>query len=257
MSIEALGLRVMRGPREALRGLDFRASPGELTAIVGPNGAGKSTLLRALAGLLPAAAGAITLAGRPLGACAPRDRARLIAYLPQERIVHWALTARAVVALGRIPHRSLGVGESAADQRAVAAALAATDATHLADRSVREMSGGELARVLIARALAQEACALLADEPTAGLDPAHQLTLFARFAALAAAGHTIVVALHDLSLAARFCRRIVLLHEGRCAAAGAAQDVLSSEHLAAVYGVRGRLTTIDGLPVVLAQGVLP
>jgi iron complex transport system ATP-binding protein len=161
------------------------------------------------------------------------------------------------VALGRIPHRPVGAGESAADARAVAAALAAMDVTHLADRSVRDMSGGELARVLIARALAQQARALLADEPTAGLDPAHQLVLFAEFATLAAAGHTIVVALHDLSLAARFCRRIVLLHEGRSAAAGAAQDVLSSERLAAVYGVRGRLTTIDGLPVVLAQGVLP
>jgi iron complex transport system ATP-binding protein len=255
--ITARGLRVLLGRREALSGLDFEALPGELTAVVGPNGAGKSTLLRALAGLLPLAAGEVVFAGRPLGTSSPRERARRLAYLPQERVVHWALTARAVVALGRLPHRPVGAGESAADARAIAAALEATDAAHLAARSVREMSGGERARVLIARALAQEAEALLADEPTAGLDPQHQLTLFARFAALAASGVTIIVALHDLSLAARFCRRIVLLHQGRCAAAGAAADVLSSPRLAAVYGVRGGMLTVEGLPVVLVREVLP
>jgi iron complex transport system ATP-binding protein len=257
MRIEASGLRATLGKREALRGLDFRAEAGELTAIVGPNGAGKTTLLRTLSGLLPPAAGVVMLAGRPLGDWAPPMRARTIAYLPQERIVHWALSARAVVALGRLPHQPVGAGESLADAAAIEAALAAMDVTHLATRPVLDMSGGERARVLIARALAQEASALIADEPAAGLDPAHQLTLFAHFARLASLGRTVVVALHDLSLAARFCHRIVLLHEGRSVAAGAAHDVLSSEHLAAVYGISGRLLRIDGLPVVLAREVLP
>ena len=257
MSIAARGLKVMLGGREALRGLDFLAEPGELTAVVGPNGAGKSTLLRALAGLVPVAAGAVTLAGRPLAGCTPRERAHLVAYLPQERIVHWALTARTVVALGRLPHRSVGAGESAADARAIAAALAARHVAHRSRGEMAGVGGGERARVLIARALAQEAQALLADEPTAGLDPQLQLALFARFAALAAGGRTIVVALHDLSLAARFCRRIVLLHQGRSTSAGAAADVLTSARLAAVYGIRGRLLTVDGLPVVLAQELLP
>jgi len=257
MRIEANALRATLKRREVLHGVDLRAEPGELTAVVGPNGAGKTTLLRALAGLLPATAGFVTLSGRPLGEWPPRMRARVLAYLPQERIVNWALSARAVVALGRLPHQPIGVGESVSDARAIEAALAAMDVGHLASRPVLDMSGGERARVLIARALAQEASALIADEPAAGLDPAHQLALFAQFVRLAATGRTVVVALHDLSLAARFCHRIVLLNAGRSIAAGAAQDVLTVEHLATAYGIEGRYVLIDGLPVVLARNVLP
>ena len=257
MRIKAHALRATLKRREVLHGLDFLAEAGELTAIVGPNGAGKTTLLRALAGLLPPTAGTVTLSGRPLGEWPPRMRAKALAYLPQERIVNWALAARTVVALGRLPHQSIGAGESASDARAIEAALAAMDIGHLAARPVLDMSGGERARVLIARALAQEARALIADEPAAGLDPAHQLTLFAQFARLAAEGRTVVVALHDLSLAARFCHRIVLLNAGRSIAAGAAPDVLTVEHLAAAYGIEGRYALIDGLPVVLAHNVLP
>jgi iron complex transport system ATP-binding protein len=119
------------------------------------------------------------------------------------------------------------------------------------------MSGGERARVLVARALAQEPRVLLADEPASGLDPAHQLALFRHFAELAAAGRTVVVALHDLSLAARFCHRIVLMQAGRVVAAGMPEDVLRIEHLAAVYGIRARYAMVEGVPVVLALDVLP
>jgi iron complex transport system ATP-binding protein len=119
------------------------------------------------------------------------------------------------------------------------------------------MSGGERARVLVARALAQEPAALLADEPASGLDPAHQLALFEHFARLATEGRTVIVALHDLSLAARFCHRIVLMHEGRVVAAGTPQDVLTVEHLAAVYRIDARLANIDGVPVVLPRALLP
>jgi iron complex transport system ATP-binding protein len=180
-----------------------------------------------------------------------------VAYLPQERTAHWALAARAIVALGRLPHQSIGAGESAADTRAIDAALAAMDVTHLAERPVLEMSGGERARVLVARALAQETAVLLADEPAAGLDPAHQLALFGLFSALAAQGRTVVVALHDLSLAARFCHRITLMQNGAAVAAGSPQDVLTQEHLAAVYRVDARYAVIDGVPVVLPRGLLP
>jgi iron complex transport system ATP-binding protein len=257
MRIEARGLSLTLGVRTVLSGLDFLALPGEMTAVIGPNGAGKTTLIKALCGLLEAVAGTILLDGRVMAEWQPQRRARALAYLPQERVVHWALTARRVVALGRLPHQPLGAGESAADTHAIAAALAAMDIGHLADRPVLAMSGGERARVLVARCLAQEPAALLADEPAAGLDPAHQLALFRHLSGLAEAGRTVVVALHDLSLAARFCNRIVLMRAGHAVAAGTPDEVLTPEHLAAVYGIKARHSTIDGVPFVLATDVLP
>jgi len=257
MRLEARRLDVDLKGRPVLAGVDFAAQPAEVTAIIGPNGAGKSTLLRALAGLLLPTGGTVLADGRRLGEWERGALARALAYLPQERTVHWALTARAVVALGRLPHQPPGAGESPADTRAIGAALAAMDVTHLALRPVLEMSGGERARVLVARALAQESSVLLADEPAAGLDPAHQLALFAHFARLAGAGRTVVVALHDLSLAARFCHRIVLMHGGRVVATGTPQDVLTAQHLAAVYRIDARYATLDGVPIVLPVGLLP
>jgi iron complex transport system ATP-binding protein len=257
MSVEARDLRVALKGRPVLRGLDFTAEPGRLTAVIGRNGAGKTTLLKALAGLVAPDAGAALLDGSDIARWERRRLARALAYLPQERLVHWALTARAVVALGRLPHQPFGAGESAADRAAIDSALAAMDAGHLAQRPVPELSGGERARVLVARALAQEPRVLLADEPAAGLDLAHQLTLFRHLAQLAAAGRTIVVAVHDLSLAARFCHSIALVHEGRVLAAGTPADVLRPEHLAAAYGITARFQAIDGVPVVLPLDVLP
>jgi iron complex transport system ATP-binding protein len=257
MKVEARNLRVQLRSREVLRGLDFVAEAGELTAIIGPNGAGKSTLLRVLAGLLTPAEGMAAVDGREVSTWERNALARSLAYLPQERIVHWALSARAVVGLGRLPHQPLGTAETPADAAAVDAAITAVDAAHLAHRPVLEMSGGERARILVARALAQEPRVLLADEPVAGLDPAHQLALFRHLGALAANGRTVVVALHDLSLAARFCHRIVLIDAGRTIASGAPQDVLTNEHLAAVYGIDARYRAIDGVPVVVAMRELP
>jgi iron complex transport system ATP-binding protein len=257
MRIETRDLRVRLKGREVLRGLDIAAEPGRLTAIIGRNGAGKTTLLKVLAGLVAPHGGTALLDGSDIGAWDRGQLARALAYLPQERLVYWALTARAVVALGRLPHQPFGAGESDADRAAIDAALAAMDAAHLAQRPVLELSGGERARVLVARALAQGPRVLLADEPAAGLDPAHQLTLFQHLAALAAAGRTVVVALHDLSLAARFCHTIALVHEGRTLVSGTPPDVLTPEHLAAAYGITARYQSIEGVPVVLPFDVLP
>lgn len=243
-------VRLTLGDRVVLDSVDLSLPSGRITAVVGPNGAGKSTLLRACTGLLAPARGAITLAGRSLDAHTRAELARAIAYLPQERAVHWPLAARAVVALGRLAHDD-------ADADAIARALAAMDIEHLGERPISQLSGGERARVLVARALAQESPLLIADEPTAGLDPAHALALFALFQRLAAEGRTVVVALHDLSLAARFAHEAVLLANGRVAAHGPSAEVLIPRYLEPAFGVTMLCTNVNGLPIVAPVSTLP
>ena len=254
--LEIEGITVRRGPCPVLDAVSLTLRPGELTGLVGPNGAGKTTLMRAALGLIPAE-GRVTLGGTPLRYLTPRDRALRAAYLPQDREIAWPLTVEAVAALGRHPHRRPGAALSPADRAAIDRALARADATALRHRPATELSGGERARVLIARALAQEAPLLVADEPTAGLDPAHQLGLMRTFAELAAAGHGLLVSLHDLTLAARHCRRLVLMHEGRIAADGAPEAVLTPEALARVYGITARFTRDAAGPIVLPTGLAP
>ena len=250
MRLEANALAAELRCRPVLHGVNFEARPGEVTAVIGPNGAGKSTLLRALCGLIAETGGRVLLDSLPLAHWSRWRLARVLAYVPQDRTVHWALPVRSVAALGRLPYQTAGSALTAADERAIDAALADMDVTSLAERPVTEISGGELARVLIARALAQNPAILVADEPAAGLDPAHQLALFAHFRRIAATGRTVIVALHDLSLAARFCDKIVLLRSGSVVAAGTPENVLSSEHLRTAYGVEARLCVLDGIPVV-------
>lgn len=251
MTLEAHDIRVSLASRTILNRASLTLKPGEIVAVAGPNGAGKSTLLRVLAGLRRPDYGTVTLDGHPLAASSPRDLARAIAYLPQERTVHWPVTVRTLVGLGRLPHRTSVAAEGAADRAAIEAAMAATDVTLFADRPVNELSGGERARVLLARALAQEARYLIADEPAAGLDPAHGLHLFQHLVRLAADGKGIAVALHDLSLAIRFCHRVALVKGGEVMASGTPSDVMTERNLAAAYGIRAALGRVEGLPVVL------
>lgn len=256
MKLEAVDIAATLRGRLVLGGLHLSAPPGEVTAIIGPNGAGKSTLLRVLSGLLVPTRGHVMLDGLPLAHWTRARLAQVLAYVPQDRTVHWALSCRAVVALGRLPHQGRGA-ESAQDARAIDEALDTMDVAHLQARPVTDISGGELARVLIARALAQEPAVLIADEPAAGLDPAHQLALFRCFARIATSGRSVVVALHDLSLAARFCHSILLMKGGRLLAEGAPDEVLTPANLAAAYGVSAGLHRLDGIPVVQIQGELP
>ncbi len=249
--LAARDLHVTLKGRAVLAGVSLAAPAGEIIGVVGPNGAGKSTLLRTLAGLVAPRAGRVTLDGRDIAGWPRRNLARRLAYLPQDRIVHWPLAARAVVALGRLPHR--GTAAAAEDARAIADAMRAMDVAALANRPVTELSGGERARVLVARALAQGGGAIIADEPTAGLDPAHTLVLFEHLARLAREGRTVIVALHDLSAAVRHCDSLLVMKAGAALASGPPRAVLTPELLAEAYGIEGRLADIDGTCVVLTH----
>jgi len=229
---------VTLGGRPALTDVSFAADGGGLIALVGPNGSGKTTLLRAASGLVPMTGGAVTLDGGPVAALSAKARARAIAYLPQERSTAWPMTGRALVALGRHPYAGPLRREGDADRAAVERALEAANAAAFAERRVDALSGGERARILLARAFAVEAPALLADEPTAALDPAHQLKVMEALRGAAAAGTLVIAALHDLSLAARFADRVLVLDDGRLVADGTAAEALGARVLAQVFGVR-------------------
>ena len=242
---EAAGVSFGYGARAVFRDVSFAVGRGELVALCGPNGAGKSTLLRLLLGLHTPSSGAVRLGGAPVDGLSRREIARRAALLPQDAEIDLPLTVREAVALGRLPHLDRFEVESEADLAAVARALALTDTASLADRPVTEISGGERQRVHLARALAQEAPLLLLDEPIAGLDLAHQLQAFDLLRATVDTGRAALVALHDLSLAARRCDRMLLLAEGGLRADAAPPTVLTPGILARYFAVRAEVR-IDG-----------
>ncbi|SJM68864.1 ABC transporter ATP-binding protein [Brevundimonas diminuta 3F5N] len=243
--LSAENLSVRLGDKAVLNGVGAAFAPGLVTAIVGPNGAGKSTLLDCLAALRAPDAGRVTLDGRPLHDLAPRARARRIAYLPQNAEIAWAVEGRTFVGLGRTPYVGAW-GLRADDRAAVARAMAVTGVEAFADRVVSTLSGGERARVMIARALAGEPQWLLADEPLAGLDPGHVLDACDLFRRLAdEEGRGVVLTLHDLDAALRVADRVIVLAEGRVLADAAPAEALSPAVLKAAYGVEAR--TLDGV----------
>ena len=222
------------GSRMVLDGADVLVAKGQLVAVVGPNGAGKSSLIRAFAGLLPLTGGAVRLQGDDVSTLSARARAARVSYLPQEGRIAWNLPAIEVAALGA---PFLAGAEAFAAARA---ALDEVEAGHLADRGVAEMLGGERARVLLARALAANAPALLADEPTAGLDPEAQLMVLERLKARAIAGQAVLVSLHDLGLAARFADSVVVMNAGRVESQAAPLEALTPDVMARVFGLVAR-----------------
>jgi len=232
-----------------LSGVSLKLRPGEVTAICGPNGAGKSSLLSCLAGLLEADRGAALLDDAPLTTLPPRSRAQAIGYLPQSPEIAWDVDVHTLAGLGRLPWRS-SAGEDAA---AVEAALAALDLDPLALRPVRQLSGGERARALLARVLAGEPRWLLADEPLANLDLAHQLALLGHFRAMADQGRGVVLVLHDLALAMNHADRVVVLDRGGVAADGAAQVALAEEVINRVWGIEARWLGEAGRNALLPQ----
>jgi len=253
--VAARDLVVRLGGREVLRGVDLAVGPGEFLLVAGPNGAGKTTLLRALAGVIAPAGGEVRLLGEPVTELPRREVARRVAYLPQDDVAEQGLRVREVVALGRW-HR-LGVlgTPGAADREAVERALAATDTARLAGRRLGELSGGERRRVLVARALAQEAPLLVLDEPTTGLDAGHACELVTLLAGLAAEGRGVVVSLHDLFLAGRGPDRAMLLDDGRVVAEGDPLRVLTGEAARRAFGIP--LVAGPGGSVVPAPGAFP
>jgi len=232
---EIAGITARQGRRVAVDGASLAVSPGEVVGVLGPNGAGKTTLLRAGLGLLPVESGEARLQGRTVASLSAAERARLVGYLPQERRVGWNLSAARIASLGAPhlpPKRAMEIGRES---------LARVGLAGFAARGVLDMSGGERARVLLARLLTTGAPLLVADEPAAGLDPDAQLLTLELLRAEADRGAAVAVTLHDLTLAARACDRLVVLHGGKVASDGAPRQALTSQVLRKVFGLDGAL----------------
>ena len=235
IAYEDVVIRYRRSARPAVNGVSFAAADGALTAVVGPNGSGKSTLVRALLGRVDIGAGRVRLDDADARSLDARTLARRVAVVTQREEPAFPLPVREYIALGRHPHGSAWSARNAADARAVDAAVARADVGALVDRSTDELSGGEWQRVRIARALAQEAPALVLDEPTTFLDVGHEMAVFELLDSLALGGLTILLVSHQLNLVARFASHVVLLSQGTVAAAGTPSDVMRAPVLERVY----------------------
>ena len=240
MTLTARDLSFAHDRLPTLDGIDAAFMTGKLSVILGPNGAGKSTLLACLAGLLRPDTGTVQLDDADVAGLPAAARARAIGLLPQGAETHWAITSEALVALGRIPHMR-GAGPSTEDRRAIAAAMTATATESIAQRPVTQLSGGERARVLLARVLAGEPQWILADEPLANLDPGFQLDILGLLRRQAEDGKGVIAVLHDLHHAVRFADHILLLHQGKLFAEGSVDEVITADNLAKVYGIDANL----------------
>lgn len=243
-------LTVRRGECPVVDAASFSIGPGECVGLIGPNGAGKTSLLRGALGLLPFE-GTSSLAALP-----PRQRAAQAAWLPQTREIAWPMSVERIVALGRLPYLARGARLSPADQSAVDAALSRMGLQNFRTRLATALSGGEQARVLIARTLAQDTPLLMADEPIAGLDPAAQIATLQVFENLAQEGSAVLTSLHDLSLAGRYCTRLIMMGAGRIVADGPPDEILTAERLAEVFHLHANIVPTPHGPLVQPLGVI-
>lgn len=243
LSLDNIACRM--GARHILNNVSLSIEAGECVGLIGPNGAGKSTLLRIAASLEKPSAGKVVLRGDDTSALSSMERARRLSYLPQTREIAWTMTAREITALGRFAWGA-PLRESPEDSAVVEKALAETGAAAFSDRLAHTLSGGELARVHLTRLLAGDTPILLADEPVSALDPAHQLSVMKLLRAKADEGRAVIAALHELPLAARYCTRIIVLHEGAVAADGTPADILNDKLMRDVFGVRASIEEASG-----------
>lgn len=236
MSLVASNINVTLSAKTILKGISVEFAENQLIGLIGPNGAGKSTLLRVLAGLQMLESGKVKLNNQQLQDLSSLNLAKKITYLPQTHECHWPMTVERVVMLGRYPHVDSHRLDDV-NMQAVEQAIKDVDIKHLVGRSINELSGGERARVMLARALATQSDILLADEPIVSLDPRHQIEVMALLKALAEKGKTVIVVLHELHLAMRYCDSLILLDNGLVVSEGAAKAVLTPDNLNNVYGV--------------------
>lgn len=248
-------LNVTLGKRQVLNDICMHCEAGKFIGVVGPNGAGKSTLVRTLLGLLPSSSGRVLLNGMDISTLDAGKIARSVAYLPQGSTLHWPLTVERLVALGRLPHLAPMSRITRDDRDAVVHAMDRANVTHLRSRIATELSGGERARVMLARALAVGAPALIADEPLASLDPGHQIDVMELLTREAREGALIIAVLHDLTMAARYCDRVILVAQGCVVADGPPMQVLTPDRMRQVYGIETHvdLETSTILPIARAK----
>ncbi len=249
--LSAQNVSVQLQNKNILNNIDLLIEPGELIGLIGPNGAGKSTLLRSLAGLISVNSGEVLLDNRPIQNIDRREIAKVVSYLPQSGQSHWSITVKTFVSLGRLPHRGPWSGLSITDENSINRAMETMDVAQFSNRRTTELSGGEFSRVMLARVWAGEPQVLLADEPVSDLDPYHMLEVMEHLKRLATQGAAVVVVLHDLTLAARFCSHLVLLSEGFVVKKGTPSEVLTTDHLADVYNINVISGDQVGLPYII------
>jgi iron complex transport system ATP-binding protein len=234
MSLILSGVSISIKQKSLVQNIHCQLETGQLVGLLGTNGAGKTSLLRAIAGLM-IYSGNILFNQTVMKTLHRADYAKQVAYLAQKQQIHWALSAEQIIGLGRLPHLSRWQTLSALDERIIIATMQQTETLDFASRPITELSGGEQARVLLARAMAVQAPILLADEPVTSLDPYHQLRVMELLQRYAQQGNLVIAVLHDFNLAARFCQQILLLHQGQLIAQGSPQQVLTADNLMTVY----------------------